>query len=945
MDGFTKTNEFIRFKKDYIGKHGDFSGQESPFTVEDRLEFLRHYSDEQRKLNGLKKASKKAVLKKEVKASLQKIDYKVLPNVRKRVEFSSAQASLLKKNYVYEGWQFYTKRTTLENGAVAFNDGVTTPMPCAKYEFDGGEKLRELHLQVYIASDYKKERVALTEKDAPHAITSGRTIEVRGGKDELLKIQFYAIGVACARVGSTDVYHHKNVVLGNYRFDEWNDLKITLSEGVYAVELNGEKTEGLLYTIDCVPDTLFLSGGFHPRGAWKVKPTAFTFKGQKQTQFFVPAQKSGYEEEPLGKVKLPYVVGRYENKDKYLILRKTFRAKTGKKAALIFDSLDPGGSAYLNGELIMQTDDFRRQVIDVTDYIKDGENALTIVVEPRAPEILYPWHRCQDTYMGWFCNGVALEIYDERRITALEAVTKEIRGWQADVSLSVKTENAAGKTLKIYMRQTNPAQGEERLIYSGKAENEQTLALTLAVKAWSPENPALYALRAEIEGIDDYVIETGFRTITQKDGHVYLNNERIVFRGALLMQFLPPYENIVTSHVCPTDEELVWQFAMIKGMNGNLARLHMLGYGTNDERYARFCDRLGLTLIWITRYIDSVESVQWGDGWAQSDLYVQQMQEVKQHPSIIAWEGSNEYRAWGKDIDWIYDEFVSKVKKVDNTRLLFPCSHFYYGTGFYCKGFFYQEDGESDQDFQPAKASFGWRDDSVVRSVHAYYYTLGYGSKWNVLREQPWAGEQLLLDSKIHSYMVTEMAAIGRHDHTTPECKKYVKNDSYELGEERLTIGRLLDQSQWQISQAYQALAAAKAIQSLRIRGVDGMAWCCLTGGANDASYLKPPVDFYGYAKYAYYTMRESYAETAAYNANTDVLYGTKTLVKPCLVGGRAEERYDVRVCVFTEDGTFVDERVYENVQGAENAVFLGEWKPNLQDDGYYRISYEITTK
>lgn len=945
MNGFTKTNEFIRFKKDYIGEHGDFSGKESPFTVEDRLEFLRRYSDEQRKLNGLKKASKKAVLKKEVKASLQKIDYKVLPKIRKRVEFSSAQASLLKKNCVFKGWQFYTERTTLENGAVVFNDGITTPMPCAKYEFENGEKLQRLHLQVFISGNYKKERVALTEKDAPHAITSGRTIELRGGKGELLKIQFYAIGVACARVGNVDLYHHKNVVLGNYRFDGWNDLTITLNEGAYAVELNGEKTGDLPYTIDCVPDTLFLSGGFHPRGVWKVKPTAFVFAENEQTELFLPAEQRACEEEPLGKVKLPYVVGRYENKDKYLILRKTFRAKTGRKAALIFDSLDPGGRAYLNGALIMQTDDFRRQVVDVTDYIKDGENALTIVVEPRAPEILYPWHRCQDTYMGWFCNGVALELFDDCRITALSAVTEEIRGAQAEVSLYIQTENAAGKPLKIYMRQTNPAQGEEKLIYTGIAENEQTLALTLEAEAWSPNNPALYALRAEIEGFDDYVIETGFRTIAQKDGHVYLNNEKTVLRGALLMQFLPPYENIVTSHVCPTDEELVWQFAMIKGMNGNLARLHMLGYGTNDERYARFCDRLGLTLIWITRYIDSVEGVQWGDGWAQGDLYVQQMQEVKQHPSIIAWEGSNEYRAWGKDIDWIYDEFVSKVKKADDTRLLFPCSHFYYGTGFCCKGFYYQEDGETDHDFQPAKASFGWRDESVVRSVHAYYYTLGYGTQWNVLREPPWEGERLLLDSKIHSYMVTEMAVIGRQDHTTPECKKYVKNDSYELGEERRTIGRLLDQSEWRLSQAYQALGAAKAIQALRIRGVDGLAWCCLTGGANDASYLKPPVDFYGYAKYAYYTMKESYEETAAYNANTDVLYGAETLVKPCVVGGKPYKKYDLRVRIYSEAGELVDERVYENVQGAENTVALGVWKPHLQKDGYYRICYELTEK
>ena len=943
MESKIITNELIDFRKDFSCPHGDFSGTEYEFSSEEKLDFLKKYSDFCQKVNHLGEHSVKVVEKETIDETLRKIDYKVLSKVRKKEEFSTFEATLLPKNGVYKGWQFYTARTSLQEGAIVFNDGITPPMPCAKYEFENGERLKRIRLKVFISSEYKKEKVGLSEKDMPHVITTGRVIELRSGIEEVLKIQFYAIGVACARVGVPDPYHHKHFLLGNYRFDEWNELIIELSENSYAVEFNGVRTENLLRTSSCAPDTLFLSGGLHPRGVWKVKPEEFEFADTKTIEFFAPSVENIASEEKLGTVNLPYVVGGYKNKDKYLILRKEFHAKKGdKKALLTFDSLDPGGRAYLNGQLIFETDGFMRESIDVSSYLKNGKNLLMVVVEPRAPEIHYPWHRAKDSYMGWFCGAITLEYIPKTCISALEVTTKRIYGRTAQVFLHIKTENAVGKEVKVYLAQTNPEKGKEELIYTGTAKADESLPLQIKALPWSPQNPVLYSIRVELVGEDDYIVETGFRTIEQKDGAIYLNNEKILLRGAILMQFLPPYENIVTSHVCPTNEELVWQFLMLKNMNGNFLRLHMLGYGTNDARYARFCDRLGLALCWITRFIDSVESVQWGKGWLQGDLYVNQMKEVKEHPSIVMWEGSNEYRAWGKDIDWLYDEFVSKVKAEDDTRLLSPCSHLYYGEDLSGVGYYYQDDGNADQNYQPANASFGWRDSSVVRSAHPYCITLGYGGSWEDFRKQPWSAQKLLFESKEHAYLVTEMAVIGRHDDTTPEAQVYVKNDSYELlGGERL-FGRPLEQSEWRISQAYQALCAAKAVQLLRANDVDGLSWCCLSGGANDASYLKPPIDFYGYAKYAFFSMKENYAETIAFNENTDVRYGKNSFLKPCIVGAKSDKTYGLKISIYDENDCLADEKTYIEICG-EGKIALGEWKPNWQKDGVYCICYELS--
>ena len=117
------TNELVDFRKDFKGEHGDFSGREFSFSTEERIRFLSAYSDFQRKINGLVEKSKKAVSAEVIKESLAKINYPILPKLRVRKELGNFDASLLRKQPVYAGWQFYTERTALKEGAVCFTDG------------------------------------------------------------------------------------------------------------------------------------------------------------------------------------------------------------------------------------------------------------------------------------------------------------------------------------------------------------------------------------------------------------------------------------------------------------------------------------------------------------------------------------------------------------------------------------------------------------------------------------------------------------------------------------------------------------------------------------------------------------------------------------------------------------------------------------------------------
>ena len=119
------------------------------------------------------------------------------------------------------------------------------------------------------------------------------------------------------------------------------------------------------------------------------------------------------------------------------------------------------------------------------------------------------------------------------------------------------------------------------------------------------------------------------------------------------------------------------------------------------------------------------------------------------------------------------------------------------------------------------------------------------------------------------------------------------------------------------------------------------MTWCCLSGGANDASYLKPPVDFYGYAKYAFYVMKDDFAPVVCYSDDTDVKFGNGFTIMPKISGATKGKYYAVTVCIKSERGEIVDKKEYRVVADGFN-VTLEKWRPKVEENGFYEIEYSI---
>lgn len=929
--------EFVRVDDSFAEGKLDFYGELSPLSVEEQKTFLEKYVDYHKKRFGENASYEKAVDRAEAEACAERLQLRG-KNALKWTAYKR------KKAYVYEGWQLYSDRAVVEDGTLVLKDSFAWPIPCAKYELTN-ESVQELAFLVKISGQYKAPVYA-----GLMSTTTGRYVELRAGCKEIIKLYFSPNGFFIYKDSRVNTYRYESHAIGKYNFDEWNEVKIKRTETGFSLSFNGE-TQEFERDLSGI-DNLFIGGGMQPADFWAVKPVYFKSDKREVKDFFV--KSTSYQEKDLcvGEVTLPFALGTERNADYSLVLKSKLRCVKNKAYKLEIDALDPGGDVFINGTLVAHKDGFQPFAIDVTPFVQEGENDLEIVVYPRAPESLFNWHKHDDYYNGWFCQGVNVVESAAYSEATLEVETRNT-GERTAFDVIVKNASFTGVetgsvSYKIYLQKIYPLVGEKALLAGGGLEGAYLCRSFLeAVELWSPKNPVLYEVCVEFyqgeRRIYEIKTETGFRTISQKDGEMFLNGEKIVLKGALTMQFLPPYEEVPLNHICPSDRQIVEQILMLKAMNGNCLRMHQLGYGTNDKRFARACDRLGVLLIWTTRLIDSAENMQWSEDWKQAKDYQQQILQVKNHPSIIIWEGSNEGHLVPPLIDRIYDAFVTAVKEVDATRLLCPVSHLYYSWGDEGeKCGYYTNDGKKNEMDEDVCSSFGWRDELVIRSAHPYGILLGYGQPWQHMVTQCYKFQNDLLSGCDKAYIASEFAIIGRQNPNTPEAKEFINKNSYEFNDEKTALGFIFTDEEWEISQAFQALCAAVATKQLRRLGADGMLWCCLTGGANNASYLKPIIDFYGYKKLAFYQLKEAFQDVTAFNENPDLLFHRGYPLSPIVVGAVKGKKYALRAEFLDETGKVSAVRDFDKYTVKEDNLHFNSWQIELPS-GYYTIRYTVS--
>jgi len=238
-------------------------------------------------------------------------------------------------------------------------------------------------------------------------------------------------------------------------------------------------------------------------------------------------------------------------------------------------------------------------------------------------------------------------------------------------------------------------------------------------------------------------------------------------------------------------------------------------------------------------------------------------------------------------------------------------------------------------------------------------HATGYSTDWETLRNYPypdafedqqgWRRRGFRVDylnspDKAWFDFESEESA-GHPNQDLRKGKPYSGYRSYEVRYDDETIGRRLASSEWRESQAWQGFSAFEAYKKKRWLDYDGQIWCTLHGGGNSASYEKPLIDYLGYAKISFNTVRMAFQEVLACSGNVDIVYGPEDTI-PVVVMNYGDEKI-VTVTVRAKDleGTVLQEKVYPDVvlPAGRSIRELEAFAPAFNEEGYVVMEYSVT--
>ncbi len=662
-----------------------------------------------------------------------------------------------------------------------------------------------------------------------------------------------------------------------------------------------------------------------------------------------------------------------------LLLRRSLGVGRFQRATLRVEALDPGGEIWINGHLVHRNDGPHAFDLDVGQWLdEDAENVIAIRVYHRGEISVRMRHTSTDRHTGWFLGRVWLDLHEDIYIDDLFVCTESlgspaILAWQIQVrnerwgaeEEEPKADLHFEGHVVLDVAPWYPEGGESVATTSAPVRLNFREPCRISGKAaipapefWTPDRPRLYRVRAvltDAEGrpLDDCVVSTGLRTVSQEGGVFRLNGRPSLLLGGLLFGTRSPIEEQSKWLRCGTQAHLVRDILAVKALGGNTIRMSIHDGpcgGVNDPRLAEIGDQLGVLFQWSTN-----EWVRTSSPWQiDFDHLAADIRRVRNHPSIVIWQPANhpKFDGWNADGSRWFTWIVETILAVDSSRLISPTANF-------DRLHSPDESGRLGRDGLPAADVPLWRHALVVRGNMET--PTGYGREWSFLRKWPapgeWSGEQgwirsgfrdQYLASSTHACFDFESEeSTGQPRWDLCRGQPFYRLRSYELGSEEGSIGRNLDFSEWRISQAWQAFSAYEAYRKKRLLDYDGMVWCSLDGGANCGTYEKPLTDAMGHKKLVFHTVRMAFSPTLAGSADVDVCYGPGDSIKPVILHLGESRTVTLAVVIATPEGRELASKTYHDVvlPGGRSRTDLEPWPRPALPDGLYVVDYRLLAR
>lgn len=349
---------------------------------------------------------------------------------------------------------------------------------------------------------------------------------------------------------------------------------------------------------------------------------------------------------------------------------------TGKRVLLHFGAADYETKVWLNGISVgvPHVGGNSSFTYDITPYIKDGENILTVACydDTRSPHqpsgkqsLSYHSEVCKYTRTTGIWQTVWYEVVPE---AYLEHVRIDTDPEQCSIMLNAVLCGSGSFSAEVFY--------EGRKVGEACKKNQSVTAF-LEIKLsekhlWEVGQGRLYDLVLRF-GEDEVRSYFGLRKIELKDGKFYLNGKSVFQRLVLDQGYY--HDGVITA---PTEEALIRDIrcGIDAGFNG--ARMHMKVF---EPRYMYHADKMGY-LVWREYgnsgidYSDIANLTGYLPDWLES------MKRDVNHPSIVMWCPLNETWEYGPMSKRADPRFAAiayaETKRYDPSRPCIDTSGFYH---------------------------------------------------------------------------------------------------------------------------------------------------------------------------------------------------------------------------------------------------------------------------
>ena len=390
-----------------------------------------------------------------------------------------------------------------------------------------------------------------------------------------------------------------------------------------------------------------------------------------------------------GKILVPFPiesalsgVGRLLEPDEFLWYTRTIVCdpKPGERILLHFGGVDFRTMVFIGHAEVTDVPHEGGQnpfTVDITDYVKPGENELTVCVWDPTEDFVNSLGKqsfkpkgCFYTRVSGIWQTVWMETVPERYIKSYKVFTDIDKG---EVTIELRVESGKcrveGEGTVEIENPVNPANPVKKAFALGEPV---TVKMPKDFECWSPENPKLYHFTAKY-GTDEIKGYFGMRKIEKrKDAHGYLrfflNNEPYFMIGTLDQGWWP--DGLLTP---PSEEAMEYDVKVLKACGYNMLRKHIK---VEPQQYYAMCDRLGILVIQDLPS-GSTGSKMWYDPMRPGTVkrYGLQRQEMKEmmddlqpFASIVMWNPYNE--GWSQPGEFLTHAMLDFVKRYDPSRLV-----------------------------------------------------------------------------------------------------------------------------------------------------------------------------------------------------------------------------------------------------------------------------------